>query len=447
MSNVLDLADQTLFLGERATGTTSLVQCVWIYNRAVGIDGLQEFHHHLQRGRLCRRIERSPLPFGRHRWVTPGDQPGIEFVAVPRPRDAVDSWLEEQAARRPDAERGPGWRLAVLPLTDGGAAVSLVVTHCLSDGVGLCEALADAAQGRDRANGWPAAGSRPRWRALREDAYQAARDVPRVGRAVVAAARLAGRGGGTVADVRPPNRRPLTGADETVALPTATIFVNADEWDARANALGGTSNALLAGLAARLAQRVGRVAADGTVTVGIPVNQRGPADTRANAVTNVDVMVGPAPVTDLREIRAALRQALLRHQDEPDERWALLPLVPLIPRRVMRRLIGAATGSATAVVSSNLGAVDPAANRPDGTDADYFAMKSLYPGVTAATMRRTNGVLALLSGRMREQVFVSFLGYEADGQNSNAELGQQISGALSDFSLTATTGWPTGCPV
>lgn len=158
-------------------------------------------------------------------------------------------------------------------------------------------------------------------------------------------------------------------------------------------------------------------------------------------------MVGPAPVTDLREIRAALRQALLRHQDEPDERWALLPLVPLIPRRVMRRLIGVATGSATAVVSSNLGAVDPAANRPDGTDADYFAMKSLYPGVTAATMRRTNGVLALLSGRMREQVFVSFLGYEADGQNSNAELGQQISGALSDFSLTATTGWPTGCPV
>ena len=70
MSNVLDLVDQAVFDFEHATGATSRGQVVWIYNRAIDIDGLRRFHHHLQRGRLSRRIERSPLPFGRHRWVS-----------------------------------------------------------------------------------------------------------------------------------------------------------------------------------------------------------------------------------------------------------------------------------------------------------------------------------------------------------------------------------------
>lgn len=154
-------------------------------------------------------------------------------------------------------------------------------------------------------------------------------------------------------------------------------------------------------------------------------------------------MLSPAAMaaTDLRAIRAAIKEALVRHHDVPDQRWALLPLVPLIPKRLFRRLISVATGSTTAVVSSNLGAVDPATNRPDGTDADYFAMKSLYPGVTRATMQRTNGVLALLSGRTRGRVFVSVLAYEPERSNSNDALTEQISATLGDFSLTATTGW------
>lgn len=55
MSNVLDLADQTLFLGERATGATSLLQCVWVYDRAIDLAGLRRFHRHLGAGRLARR--------------------------------------------------------------------------------------------------------------------------------------------------------------------------------------------------------------------------------------------------------------------------------------------------------------------------------------------------------------------------------------------------------
>ena len=139
-------------------------------------------------------------------------------------------------------------------------------------------------------------------------------------------------------------------------------------------------------MAARLAQRVGRVAADGSVTLAVPVNERTADDTRANAITMLDITVDPAPAaTDLREIRAATKQALIRHREVPDERQALLPLVPLLPQRLARRMVGMATGGATnVVVASNIGEAPPAVNRPDGTDADYVAVRFLYPRVTKA---------------------------------------------------------------
>ncbi|OBJ26303.1 hypothetical protein A5621_03495 [Mycobacterium colombiense] len=441
MDNVIDLVDQSAFLGERATGTTNLLQCVWIYHRAIDIDGLRQFHRHLQRGRLSRRIERSRLPFGRHRWVAPKDQSDLEIAERPRAREDFDAWLSEQANTPLDSEHGPGWHLAVLPFTGGGAGVSFVISHSLIDGVGLCEALADAATGRHDPISWPAAGSRRRWQALREDARQTARDVPAVGRAVVAAARFASRG----TELPRAPRAPFAGPDERVELAKATIFVDADEWDTRAQSLGGTSNALLAGLAGGLAQRLGRVAGDGVATLAIPVNERADGDTRANAITSVDIVIDPAGApTDLREIRAAIKQALIRHQEVPDERLALLPLAPLMPRWLIRRMAGVALGGATTSGSSNLGAVNPAANRPDGTDADHFAVRLLVPGVTKATVHQTGGLLGVLSGRTHGRVFVSVVAFEEGRPNSNAVLWQHISSVLSDFSLTAAIGWP--CP-
>jgi hypothetical protein len=456
MNNVLDLMDQSAFLAERATGATNMLQCVWMYNHAIDIDGLRQFHHHLQRGRLSRRIERSRLPFGRHRWVSPSGQSDLEVVATPRPREEFDAWLDEQANTPIDAEHGPGWHLAVLPFTDGGAGVSFVISHSLIDGVGLCEALADAASGRHDPISWPAAGSRRRWQALREDARQTARDIPAIGRAVVAAARFARRnrgadGSGTQLPRAP--RSPFVGPHDRIALAKATIFVDADQWDGRAHSLGGTSNALLSGLAARLAQRMGRVAGDGFATLAIPVNERATDDTRANAITSVDITVDPEPAaTDLREIRAAIKQALIRYQEVPDERLAALPLAPLTPRWLVRRMVSMALGGATTSGSSNLGAVNPAASRPDGTDADYFAMKSLVAGATGAgttvaTIHRTGGLLGLLSGRTNGQVFVSVAAYQLDRPNSNGDLRQHISSVLSDFSLTGTIGWPCPEPV
>ena len=133
---------------------------------------------------------------------------------------------------------------------------------------------------------------------------------------------------------------------------------------------------------------------DGSVTLAMPVNERVPRRRYpSQPITSVDITVDPArATTDLREIRAATKQALIRHQEVSDERWALSPLVPLVPERLgQRMLLGVAAGGATSVVASNLGVVNPAANRADGTDADYFAMKSHFPGVTRAMVHRSGG--------------------------------------------------------
>ncbi len=456
MDNVLGLFDQAFFTGERVTDASGLLQCVWIYDHAIDIDGLRRFHHHLQRGRLSRRIERSPLPFARHRWVSGGGQSELEIVETPRPREQFEAWLREQATTDLDAEHGPEWHLAVLPFTDGGAGVSLLISHSLTDGVGLCAALADAASGRDDAINWPAAGTRPRWRAIREDARQTVRDIPAIGRAVVTAARMARRsvGGGAASPARPlsePTTRPPAlpaGVDGSITLATATILVDADEWDARAGSLGGTSNSLLAAVAARLAQQSGRVATDGSVTLGMPVNERTADDTRANAVTNVDFTVDPAfATTDLREIRSATKQAILRRDEVPDERWILLPLVPLMPQWLLKRMASVAAGTSTGVVASNLGEVNPAAYRPDGTEAASFAIKSSCRGITKSLMHRTGGMMAVVLGRVDRKIFVSVAAYQPGRSNSDGDLRRNLTSALTDFSLTASVAWPSTAPV
>jgi diacylglycerol O-acyltransferase / wax synthase len=443
-NNVLDLADQFVFFGEQATGTTSVIQVVWTYDRGVDMAGLRRFHQHLLRGRLSRRIEQSPLPIGRHRWVAPGDGSELAVDETPRPRAEFNQWLREQAAMPLDAAHGPGWRLAALTFADGGTGLSLVISHTLTDGGGLCLALADATAGRDDEIGWPEAGSRRRWQAVLADARQFLRDVPGIGRAAGAAARMIRAGHPATA---PATERRAPVADEPVTVPMATVAVAIDQWDARARAAGATSNSLLVGVATRLAQRLDRVAADGTVDLTMPVNDRAEGDTRANAITNVDfALQPPACTTDLRGIRSDVKAALIRHQEQPNARWALLPLIPLLPKWLLKRMLRVSVGSATSVVSSNLGDLDAAVNRPDGTDADTFFIRSLAPGVTTETLHRLGGMLVVLSGRVGRRIFVSVLSYQLAQPNSDELLRDAVAATFADFALTPIAGGTTREP-
>lgn len=437
MDNVLDPLDQFTFDAERVTGVASMPHPVWVYNRPVDIDGLRKFQHHLQQGLLARRIQPSPLPFGRHRWVSTESPSDIEIVATRRPRGELDAWLEEQAGTPIDPEHGPGWHLAVLPFTDGGAAVSMVISHCLADGIGLFRAIAAAVEGRDAPIDWPAAGSRRRWQALREDLRQTVRDIPAVGRGVGAAVRLARRARREAAGAAP-SSRPLrlpTGTDETLTPSVVTVVVNADEWDARAHALGGTSNVLLAGLASHLAQRMGRGTTDGSVLMKVLVNERVGGDTRANAISSLAITVDPVSArTDLREIRAAVKRALISHQESRDDERAVMSFVPLLgllPKRLVRLFDNT-------VVSSSMGAVDPAVIRPDGADADFFVPRVSYPTLSKGLMDSMGGVLYALSATAQHQVSVSVTAYQPGYTNSNEALRQDLSKVLDEFALTGT---------
>ena len=83
-----------VFLGERATGATSLLQCVWTYDRAIDIDGLRRFHHHLLRrpavpSRRTVTVAVRPPSVGDRR----NDAPAIEIAPSPRPREEFGAWL------------------------------------------------------------------------------------------------------------------------------------------------------------------------------------------------------------------------------------------------------------------------------------------------------------------------------------------------------------------
>jgi hypothetical protein len=157
---------------------------------------------------------------------------------------------------------------------------------------------------------------------------------------------------------------------------------------------------------------------------------------------HVSFAVDPEPVTrDLSEVRAAIKQALARRDETPDERRALLPVIPLIPTWLFRRIVSAAAVSPIGVNSSNLGAVPPHLTRPDGTQADFYALTVCYAGVTRAIMQRIGGRLELHSGRADGRVFVTVLAYQPGAENTNNALRQALSDALGDFALPFRSGW------
>ena len=189
--NRLALVDQGFFAGHRAIGQAEVMQVVWVYEHALDFDGLRRFHHNLRYGLFARRIERSPLPFGRHRWVLDRGPPEIDIAECARPRAELSDWADERSQLPADPERGPGWHLGVLPLTDGSTAVSLVASHYLLDGLGFLGAIVEALWGITRDLGYPPPRSRTRLRAMVQDARQTARDAPEVARALVAMAKQA----------------------------------------------------------------------------------------------------------------------------------------------------------------------------------------------------------------------------------------------------------------
>ena len=435
MDNTLAYIDQASFLGFRALGHGPLIQLTWIYNHDVDLDALQQFQRALGSGMLGRRVERSPLPFGRHHWVRWAGPDKLDVSPIRKPRSEVPDWIEERLRLTIDPEYGPPWHLGVQPLAGGGAAVSLVVSHTVGDGVGIALAVAEAAAGAVREPGYPAPAAQSGMRTLLGDTRAVVRSVPEMGRAVVAAGRLARDNRDDVASsVR--KSAPAGAHGQLVQVPSVTAYVDAADWDRRAGELGGTSNSLFLGVAARLGQVLGRVADDGMVHLAVPVSERTEDDLRGNALTGITVTADPASVTaDLTGVRKAIKQALTTLDDARNQLLSPLPLTPLIPRALARRLEGMALGNDVVIGCSNIGELQPAANRPDGSDADAFAIRSVESRTTRADLHRLGGLLFLMSARVNGLVSVTISFGEPSGSNTRDDLAAAVRLVLDDFTV------------
>ena len=205
--NVLAYPDQALFLGLRAAGQEAVMQALWIYEHPIDLRGLRRFVGSFGRGLMARAIEPSPLPFGRHRWVAaPAPPAEVHIAESGRERAELYDWADEQVNLPLDPQWGPGWRMSALRFTDGSTVVSMVVSHCIADGVGAFMAAVEAINGTSKDIAYPPPRSRSRREAVSGDLRQIARDLPELSRTIRKAVKVAVRRRGDLS--RPSVSRP-----------------------------------------------------------------------------------------------------------------------------------------------------------------------------------------------------------------------------------------------
>ncbi|MGA9360030.1 MAG: hypothetical protein WBW75_19105 [Mycobacterium sp.] len=222
-------------------------------------------------------------------------------------------------------------------------------------------------------------------------------------------------------------------------MPTLTAYIDMAEWDACAKSIGGNTFTLFAGFAGRLGVRMGRICDDGTVTLSFPLSERTEDDTRGNTLVFPVVSVDPTHLSsDLGEVRLKFKQAFADLAEITEELLAPLPLTSMTPKWVARRAAGMGLGAAAFPIGcSNVGELDPAVNRPDGSEADYASGRLIEPGISKRTLERMGGQLFLVSGRGHGKVWIAVNAYLAGRTNSQEALREATSRTLAEFDLTA----------
>jgi hypothetical protein len=445
LDNRLDLMDQAFYAGHYAAGQREVMQVGWLYQHPVDIDGLERFRDKLSQGMMGRLIERSPLPFGRWRWVADSTPAALDIATVTRPRAELGDWFDERTQLPIDPETGPGWRISVVPLSDGSTAVSLVLSHYVIDGIGAAVAVTQALLGLPVDLGYPPPRSRSRLQALIQDTRETAQDAPAVARAFRAAVKEARRRNADTAHTQSqaslPTPAPSSDADQTVIVPNVWVRIRLDEWNARAAALGGTSSALAAAFTARLDRHMGRLHGDAEdVKMLLTVNTRTMDDARAVAVSFVRVGIDPTGVTtDLSDARGAIKQALKANEGTDDESAELVPLTPFTPKRAWKHLIDYAVSDPEhPAVCSSLGDTGPAAIRPDGTVCDSMFARGASQNITRGWLERTGSQLHVFVGTSNEinQVGVCIRGYNPGTATTRAQLRELAERTVAEFGLT-----------
>jgi len=440
VGNRLTLWDEALVRANRATGRVQLIKCLWVYEHPVDMDAVRRFHRNFGYGCAGRRVERSPRPFGRYRWVSAlGPAAPLYVNTDPLPREQISDWADQWAQVPIDPETGPGWQMAVQSFSDGVTAICLVGSHCLGDGVAALLAVGTAAAGANIDIGYPPPLSRRTGRAIAADLRETIRGLPEIGRAARKAVKVLRAGDQQAATNPKPVRPPVADPDELVIVPAITTYVDLAEWDARAEALGGNGYSLLAAVSAKLGERMGRRNPDGNVSLLIAISDRtSETDVRANAMTLVNAKVDPTDVTkDLSATRSTLRTALKSAKDQPDEILELMPLTPLVPKRLVKKVADMMIASDDMpVVCSNMGDLPPVLTSVDGTEAEYTSFYGVDQATPRGELEHGDGQLVVVSGRISGKIIIGIVAYQSGAENTKTRLRELTAETLAEFDLT-----------
>ncbi|MEV0047867.1 hypothetical protein AB0H60_30965 [Nocardia rhamnosiphila] len=144
----LSVVDEIFLRTHQGLGTPIALQGLWRTAGAVEPEILARLHGALRTGPLARRVVRPRVPGARARWQrNDRAHPLDRHRAALAPAEITD-WADACGADL-DPEHGPGWRLSVAPLTDGGTIVVLTCSHVLADARGLILAVEQALEAMD----------------------------------------------------------------------------------------------------------------------------------------------------------------------------------------------------------------------------------------------------------------------------------------------------------
>ncbi|WP_395660098.1 hypothetical protein [Aestuariivirga sp.] len=432
--DLLCYMDQGSFLALRALGRQPMGLITWVYPHAVDEAAVDAVSRRLAEGLLGRLLQRSPLPWGRHRWVANPVPPPVTWNRTPIPVDALQTWRSSLVDLPVDPEHGPGCRFAVQALADGGTAVSFFVSHTIADGHAGLLAVADAIAGRPFSHRFPPPSRRGSLSRLARDAAESIRSLPEAGRALAAfLARPRQQAPAAVNGL--PLAQPGAAAPggPAVEVPVVQIVLDAAACEARGVKIG----ILLMALATRIAVRMGRVDAQGRVKLVLPVSERQPGDLRGNAVLAVTVLADPErTLADPRTLQRELRSAqanLLRHGHELTP---LLPLIPYVPVRLMRRMEQVALGADLPVGCSFFGDLPPELGSPWG-EPSMICISPIERFDEAALTAR-GGQLFLEGYSLGGRMYATVSGHAPGRVTTRADLLPVVCEALAELGMTGT---------
>ena len=435
VSNVMCYMDQASFVGLRALGRGPIINFTWIYTSKLDHKAVEQFNLRRAKGLLGRLIQRSPLPWGRHRWVACPVPAPIIWSAESISKKQLSVWRNKLSNLPVDPEFGPAWRLVVQTFREGGYAMALLVSHTIADGEATCQAIKEALS--DNLNEFNYPSPQIRWspkhifRDSRES-IRAMRDIWQSFKKLVSLPFKAAIPSWTIALPEPLRRSHE--ADCPIHFPLIQTVIDAQWFEARASRLGVTGTTLLAAFVTRLAYRIGRINDAGKVKLVIPVSDRKPNDRRGNALQSVTVMADPETChKDPRKLQRNIKSAyavLLKHGDDM---LRMLPMVPFVPTFLARHLEPLALGTGLPVGCSLLGELPSELKSPCGK-AEFLQI-SLLERLTHTEIERRRGKLYMLGYRIDGQQVITLTGYAPSHFNTCDEFAGLARHALEDLEI------------